>query len=250
MTHSPKFAHIFLLFFCVCSSTLWGQINVSIGNPDIWKNSDLSQYQGQTIRFTTPFYVTNNYNSGSLTISPRRTYSPTNQALPLSAEYNEILSANRTGEITLTNVHDYHRMGERLMDLVVYVSSSSSVQLKSCTWMGNTRFELERGYDTDAIDMRGQHTLLVCAMNCEYYLTQDFVSSGMGPSSNTEHQKQRTKISAALSKINADIYGLVEVQQGSDAMNEIAADLSRLTGRTFRAIDDGTSVNGTYTKSG
>lgn len=228
------------------------QTPVSIANPQIWANTDLRQYVGQTIRFTTPFYVTNNYNSGSLTISPRRTYSPTNQAIPLSAEYNDILSANRMGEITLTGVSGYHRMGERLVDLVVYVSSTGSVQWKSCTWAGNTRADLEQGYDKDAVNMRGQHTLLVCAMNCEYYLTQAYGSgsSTMGPGNNAEHQKQRAKISAALSKINADIYGLVEVQQGSDAMNEIAADLSRLTGRTFRAIDDGTSVNGTYTKSG
>lgn len=228
----------------------YAQTAVSIPDPQTWQYSQLSPYIGQTIRFTTPFVVTNNYYSGRLTISPRRTFAPTNQALPLTAAYNEILSANSTGEITLTGVSDYHRMGERLLDLTVYVSGTNSVQFRSCSWAGNTREELMQGYDTDAIDMRGQHTLLICAMNCEYYLTQDFASNGMGPSSQSEHQKQRTKISRALAAINADIYGLVEVQQGAGAMNEIAADLTRNTGRTFRAIEDGTTANGTYTKSG
>lgn len=255
------FNRIFTLHSIVFSASLWlclvlgganlsAQTKVTIADPQTWKYSDLNPYRGQTIQFTTPFYVTNNYYNGRLIISPRRTYSPTNQALPLSAEYNKILSANTTGEITLTGIDDYHRMGERLLNLTVYVSSTSSVQFKSCTWAGNTRAELEKGYDTGAIDMRGQHTLLVCAMNCEYYLTQNFSSRGMGPADNAEHQKQRTKISKALALIRADIYGLVEVQQGQDAMNEIAADLTRNTGRNYVAINDGSSVNGTYTKSG
>lgn len=249
------------LHFIVFSAVLWlslflggaslsAQTKVTIADPQTWANTDLRQYQGQTIQFTTPFYVTNNYYDGRLIISPRRTFVPTNQALPLSAEYNAILSANSTGEITLTGISDYHRMGERLLNLTVTVSSTNSVQYQSCTWAGNTRAELEQGYNTDAIDARGQHTLLICAMNCEYYLTQNFASNGMGPSSNSEHQKQRTKISKALAKINADIYGLVEVQQGPDAMNEIAADLTRNTGRNYVAINDNSSVYGTYTKSG
>lgn len=248
--HSIVFSASLWLCFVLGGVNLSAQTKVTIADPQTWKNSDLNQYRGQTIQFTTPFYVTNNYYNGSLTISPRRTFIPTNQALPLSAEYNAILSANSTGEIMLTGVSDYHRMGERLLNLTVKVSSTGSVQYQSCTWAGNTRAELEQGYDINAIDMRGQHTLLVCAMNCEYYLTQNFSSRGMGPSDAAEHQKQRTKISKALALIRADIYGLVEVQQGPDAMNEIAADLTRNTGRNYVAINDGSSVNGTYTKSG
>lgn len=245
-----SFCTVVLCLLCISQDHLSAQTKVTIADPQTWTYSDLNPYRGQTIQFTTPFYVTNNYYNGRLIISPRRIYSPTNQALPLSAEYNKMLSANTTGEITLTGIDDYHRMGERLLNLTVYVSSTSSVQFKSCTWAGNTRADLEKGYDTDAIDMRGQHTLLVCAMNCEYYLTQNFSSRGMGPADNAEHQKQRTKISKALALIRADIYGLVEVQQGSDAMNEIAADLTRNTGRNYVAINDGSSANGTYTKSG
>lgn len=225
------------------------QVSVTVSDPATWKYSDLGNYKGKTIRFTTPFYVTNNYNEGSLTISPRRIYSPTNQAFPLSAEYNGILSANATGEITLTGVSDYHRMGERLLDLTVYVSSSNSVSLQSCIWAGNTRADLEKGYDTGAVDRFGKHTLLVCAMNCEYYLVEN-TGKGYGPDSDEAHQRQRTKISKALSAIAADIYGLVEIEQGQSALAEIALDLTNCTGYPYTYVDDGGTASGSYTKSG
>ncbi len=236
-------AILFMPFVCRA------QEPVTISDPDTWKNSELSTYKGKTIRFTTPFYVTNNYYEGSLTISPRRIYSPTNQALPLSTEYNRLLSANATGTITLTGVSDYHRMGERLLDLTVYVSSTNSVSLQSCTWAGNTRADLEKGYDTEVIDKFGKHTLLVCAMNCEYYLVEN-TGTDRGPASKTAHQKQRTKISKALSAIAADIYGLVEVERGQSALAEIASDLTTRTGCPYTYIDDGGSAYGSYTKSG
>lgn len=241
--------HIILLFLLCTGTLLYAQTKVTIDNPDTWKNSDIRQYVGQTIQFTTPFYVTNNYYSNRLVISTRRIFIPTNQALPLSDEYNQILSANATGEIYLTDIYDYHRMGEKLLNLTVYVTSTNSLSFVSCTWAGNTRQELEKGYDLAAINKKGQHTLLVCAMNCEYYLTEN-LGGTVGPKDEAEHYKQRTKISNALAKINADIYGLVEVQQGQSAMAEIAADLTKKTGRHFNAISDNTSVSGTYTKSG
>lgn len=241
--------HIILLFLLCTGTLLYAQTKVTIDNPDTWKNSDIRQYVGQTIQFTTPFYVTNNYYSNRLVISTRRIFTPTNQALPLSDEYNQILSANATGEIYLTDIYDYHRMGEKLLNLTVYVTSTNSLSFVSCTWAGNTRQELEKGYDLAAINNKGQHTLLVCAMNCEYYLTEN-LGGTVGPKDEAEHYKQRTKISNALAKINADIYGLVEVQQGQSAMAEIAADLTKKTGRHFNAISDNTSVSGTYTKSG
>lgn len=246
MTNCLKYL---LLSILLISGGIAAQELVMIDDPATWKNTSLSQYEGKTIRFSVPFVVTNNYYNGRLTISPRRIFAPTNQALPLTAAYNEILSANSTGEITLTGVSDYHRMGERLSDLTVYVSSSNSVQLRSCTWSGNTRADLECGYDSAAVDMRGEHTLLVCAMNCEYYLTEQLGGS-MGPSSEAEHQKQRAKVSAALAKIDADIYGLVEVQQGQNALMEIARDLRARTNHPYGYVNDGGSVNGTYTKSG
>lgn len=237
----------FILGICI-HLTVLAVTQVSIPDPDTWRYTDLKKYIGQTVQFDVPFYVCNNYNS--ITISPRRTYSPTNQALPLSAEYNSILSLNSQGSVTLTGVSGYHRLGERLHNLTVKVNSQTSVSLVSCDWRGNTRKELEKGVDLEAINMRGEHTLLVCCMNLEYYLVENLGSGSMGPKTREAHQKQRAKVSEALAKINADLYGFVEIEQGQSALAELAADLSKNTGRTFAYIDDGSSAKGTYTKAG
>lgn len=221
---------------------------VSISNPNTWKNSELSKYVGQTIEFTTPFYVCNNYR-GQITISPRRIFQPTNQALPLSSEYKSILNLNSLGTITLNNVSGYHRMGERLANLVVKVNSTTSVNLVSCDWVGNTRADMEKGYDKEAVNMRGEASVIVCCMNLEYYLVEN-LGGQMGPDNASAHQKQRTKVSKALAKINADLYGFVEIEQGQSALKELAADLSKNTGRNFSYINDGGSSSGTYTKAG
>jgi predicted extracellular nuclease len=75
-------------------------------------------------------------------------------------------------------------------------------------------------------------------------------SGSMGPESYAEHQKQRAKVSKALAKIDADVYGFVEIEQGQQALAEIAADLTANTGRKFTYINDGGAANGTYTKAG
>ena len=222
---------------------------ITITNIDQWTTSEMSQFVGKEVQFTTPFYVTNNSKSGQLTISPRRIFNPTNQALPLSTEYYSLLSLNEQGTLTLTNVSGYHRIDERLHNLKVKVNSYNSLSFISGDWRGNTRAEMEKGYNLQAINARGEHSLLLCYMNLEYYLVDNF-GTGYGPDSSTDHQKQRTKTSQALAKINADIYALVEIQTGQGALAELAADLTKNTGRNFTYINDGSTTDGSYTKSG
>ena len=220
---------------------------ITITNIDQWTTSEMSQFVGKEVQFTTPFYVTNNSKSGQLTIAPRRIFNPTNQALPLSSDYQSILSLNEQGTLTLSNVSGYHRIDERVHNLKVKVNSYNSLSFVSGDWRGNTRAEMEKGYDLSAINARGEHTLLVCCMNLEYYIVEAFDS--YGPANNAEHQIQRAKVSKALAHINADIYGFVEIQQGQNALAEIAADLTKNTGRNFAYVNDGGSVYGTYTKA-
>ena len=242
-----RWISIIISLICIQIS-LYANTIVSISNPQTWQNSELSKYKGQTIEFDVPFYVCNNYNS-SLTISPRRIFQPTNQALPASNEYYSMLSLNNSGTISLSGVSGYHRMGEQLHKLVVKVNSYNSVSLVSCEFVGNTRAELEKGYDRQAVSLRGDPNITVCVMNLEYYLVEN-LGTGYGPDSKTEHEKQRAKVSKALAKVNADIYGFVEIEQGQSALAEIAADLTRNTGRRFTYINDGGSASGSYTKAG
>ena len=221
---------------------------ITISNPELWTANEMSQFVGKEVLFTTPFYVTNNTKSGQLTIAPRRIFNPTNQALPLSSDYYSILSLNEQGTITLTNISDYHRIDERVYNLKVKVNSYNSLSFISGNWQGNTRAEMKKGIDLKAIDARGVHTLLVCCMNLEYYIVEAFDS--YGPTNNTEHQAQRAKVSKALALINADIYAFVEIQLGQGALAELAADLTKNTGRNFTYINDGSSIDETFTKAG
>ena len=221
---------------------------ITISNPDLWTANEMSQFVGKEVLFTTPFYVTNNTKTGQLTIAPRRIFNPTNQALPLSNEYNSLLTLNEQGTLTITNVSGYHRIDERVHNLKVKVNSYNSLSFISGDWRGNTRAEMEKGIDLKAIDARGVHTLLVCCMNLEYYIVEAFDS--YGPANNTEHQTQRAKVSQALALINADIYAFVEIQLGQGALAELAADLTKNTGRNFTYINDGSSIDETFTKAG
>ncbi len=220
----------------------YAQTHVTIADPANWKTSALSSYTGQTIVFDQPMYVVNNYNG--LTISPRRIFAGTNQALPRSTEYNSILSLNANGTMTLSGVSGYHRMGEKIYNLTVQVSSTTSLKYKSGEFRGNTRADLEA-----SLPELGDYRLLVCTMNLEYYLVES-LGTGYGPDNEAQHQKQRTKTSTALAKIGADIYGLVEIEQGQSALKEIAQDLTTKTGYSYTYIDDGGSASGSYTKSG
>lgn len=224
------------------------QTIVTIDDAETWTYAELKPYIGQTIQFDCPMYVTNNYGN-SLEISPRLIYSPTNQAYPMSEEYNQVLRANSNGVIKLSGVNDYHRIGESMLDLTVKVNSQNSVSIVSCHWSGNSRADLEEGYDKHAIALTGEPTIIVCTMNLEYYLVQNF-GTGYGPSNNAAHQKQRDKVSKALATINADVYGFVEIEQGQGALAELAADLTTNTGRNFSYVNDGGTPYGSYTKAG
>lgn len=175
-----------LILFTIINTWLISAVTiVTINNPEDWTYTELKNYVGQTIQFTNPMYVTNNYSSSSLTISPRRIFSPTNQAYPMSQEYNQLLTTDAKGTISLTGVSDYHRIGERMLNLTVKVNSQTSVSFQSCTWSGNTRKDIEQGFDQQAISKYGEPTILICTMNLEYYLVENF-GTGYGPDSNAE----------------------------------------------------------------
>ena len=230
----------------ICSAAI-SQVHISVSDPETWSAQELAPYIGQTVIFDVPIVVCSNYSS-SLTVSTRRFYSPTNQAYPKTPEYNSVVSLNSTGLMTLSGVpyaSPKHRCGEKIYNLKAKVNSTGSLTWISGEFRGNTRADLEKG-----IPDVGDYRLLVCTMNLEYYLTENTGSGSMGPNSYEAHQRQRTKVNKALTKINADIYGLVEIEQGQEAPAEIAADLNaNLAERNYTYINDGNSASGTYTKS-
>ena len=238
-------ARVIILSIFIFTLHCFGEVHIHIDNPETWTTGELAGYIGQTVVFDAPIVVSSNAGS-TLTVSPRRLFTPTNQAYPRSAAYNSVASLNSSGAMSLSGVYEYHRCGEKIYNLTARVNGTNSLTWVSGEWRGNTREELEAG-----IPDVGDYRLLVCTMNLEYYLAAGTGSGSMGPSSYEEHQHQRTKIRKALTRINADLYGFVEIESGDDALKEIANDLNdNLSGRNFTIISDGTSPNGTYTKAG
>ena len=224
---------------------------IVVDNPATWSNSVLNNYRyGDTVQFSVPVIVNRNYGYGGfkgLTMSVRRVFSPTNQAKPLTEEYKEVSKLNNTATFTLTDC-GYKRNGERLHNLKAVVTDNMELKFVSGKWEGNnTRAAIE--HTLPNVDMTGEHNVLVCGANLEYYLVQS-LGTGYGPDNSYEHQKQRTKVKKALAEIHADVYGLVEIEQGQAALAEIAADLTSLTGSHYDYVNDGGAVDGSYTKSG
>lgn len=241
---------IFSLIFGLFTAFCWATDTLHIENPATWNPSVLSSYIGQEVIFDCPMYVcSNDYYSGGMRVAPRRLFAATNQVLPASQEYATVASLNNSGWMNISGAGS-HRTGEKVYNLRAKIHSTSSIEYKGGQWVGNTRADLEKGPDMAAIDMKGEHTILVCGMNLEYYMVEEFVRPGtQGPADLEEHQKQRAKVSKALATINADLYGLVEIQCGDGALKEIADDLSKNTGRHFDYVRSGTTVQNTYTQS-
>ena len=248
----PLLKRILLAFVLTAVSVSASAViyDIPVSDAQTWSNDAISSRRtGDTIRFSVPLIVNRNYgyNFSGLSMSPRRIFSPTNQAIPLSDEYKTLLALNSKASFNLSGC-SYHRNGERLHNLVAVVTGTLKVKFVSGTWEGNnTRAALE--YNPPTVDIDTTHNVLVCGANLEYYLVQS-LGTGYGPNDEYDHQKQRTKVKTALARIGADVYGLVEIEQGQSALAEIAADLTALTGHPYDYINDQGSVNGSYTKSG
>lgn len=227
----------------------FAQVHIKIDNPETWSLEELRPYVGQTVIFDTPLVLSSN--DYSYVVGPRRIFTPTNQAYPRTEAYRSVVGLNQTGALSLSGVSGYHRCGEKVYNLKAKVNSTSSLSWVSGTWKGNTRSDMENANIRKMVNIDGcDECLLVCTMNLEYYLATDFrPGSGQGPEDAEQHTTQRKKISKALAKIGADLYGFVEIQQGQEALKEIVADLNYHVARDveYTYINDNSKVSGTYT---
>lgn len=207
-----------LLIALLLYVTAIGQVHITIDNPSTWSGEALRPYIGQTVIFDVPMIVCNNAN-GNYIVSPWRRFHPESHGFPDSEDYKSTLRVNGSCMFSISEINNYHRCGEKIIGLKARVISTSSLSMEGGQWSGNTRADLEAG-----IPDLGDYRLLVCGFNLEnYYMTW----GSMGADSYAEHQAQRAKVHKALKKINADIFGLVELQKGDDAINEIVNDLNK-----------------------
>ena len=230
---------IILLWIALLLSPIaYTQVHITIDNPDTWSGEALRPYIGQTVIFDVPIVVCDNKN-GNYTVSPFRRFQPESHGFSGTTEYLSTVRINNTCMFKLAGVSDYHRCGEKIIGLKARVNGTASLSMEGGQWSGNTRADLEAG-----IPDLGDYRLLVCGFNLEnYYMTLN----EMGARTEQERQRQRAKVRKALKKINADIFGLVELQQGNEAITEIVNDLNKaLPERNYDFFHD--SEAGTYQK--
>ncbi|MFZ4457078.1 MAG: ExeM/NucH family extracellular endonuclease [Bacteroidales bacterium] len=248
--------------------TLTAQTKISGGNPlpitKVKYNADnwnWEIYEGMLLEFDQTLFVTSNYNLkqyGQLSLNPTRVYTPTNQVLPGSADYTLMVQNNNKAQITLddaisttnyapiqfADANGTRRTGERVTNfrtVVDYVSQYVIYAAETPKFYGNPR--------PTAPTELGDYNAKVCAANLENFLVESFDPTYGGPKDATESARQLGKISAAMVAIDADVYGLIEVQQGQTALTALANAMNNATvaGR-YSYIDDGTKVNTTYNK--
>lgn len=228
---------LFLTTLLLCTLAI-GQPHITIDNPSTWSGEALRPYIGQTVIFDVPIVVCTNAN-GNYIVSPFRRFQPESHGFPGTEEYKSTARVNSYCMFSMDDINSYHRCGETIIGLKARVNSTSSLSMIDGQWVGNKRSDLENG-----IPDLGDYRLLVCGFNVENY----FMTWGtMGADSYTEHQAQRAKVHKALKKINADIYGLVELQLGDEAITEIVKDLNKaLPDRNYDFFRD--SKTGTFQK--
>jgi len=225
-------------------------------------NWNWEQYEGMLLQFDQTLYVTSNYyllKYGQLSLNPVRKYAATNQCLPGSAEYTAMVALNAKAEITLddgitatnnmpiqfADVNGTRRTGERVNNLNAVVDNiGSSYYVYASTspiFFGNPR----PATPTDL----GNCNLKVCAANLEYYLPYNYTGT-YGAANAAQAEQQHTKIIAALKAIDADIYGLIEIEEGQNALTKLVNSLNIAVPGRYAFIDDGGLPDGTYIKVG
>lgn len=235
-----------VLVSMMVSLVLIAQTHIIIDNPATWTGEALRPYINQTVIFDVPMIVCGNAN-GNYTVSPWRKFQPESHGFIGTPDYNETVRINNNCMFSLSGVpsptsamdEPSHRCGEKIIGLKAKVNSTSSLTWQGGSWSGNTRADLKKG-----LPELGDYRLLVCGFNLEnYYIT----TGSMDPRDAEERKAQRKKVSAALKQINADIFGLVELQQGNDAIDEIVNDLNKnIPGRHYTHFND--PASGTFQK--
>lgn len=255
-----RFFSVFVTIVCICVG-VGAETAIKLVWPDDFKNA--SQYDGKLVELNQTLYVTNigSWNKyGEITLSSKRLMSPTEVALPGSAEYRSIVSANEMDQLILsdgsskqyptprpwTGDKDYIRTGAYTNKVV----GRFTIEEYGYTITPTVTPVFEGNERPMKVVGLGDYDVKVCGFNLQIYIATEW-DGDYGPASKEESDKQHAKIVKALAAIDADVFGLVEVQQGQVALEKLAKALNEIDpSAQYAYINDGTQVYGTYTKAG
>ncbi len=184
-----------------------------------------ASYQGQRIRITTPLIVCGTFYD-SILLAPERLYVPEERAIGLdkrdSTRYWQLVEYNRQQSIKLVCKAPYYlNLGATIRNLEAYVMGERHLQTGQQPKFKNYK-------PSKRVPDLGKPDMVVCCANIQNY----FVHLGGYASKRTtpqQHALQRLKVASALTRFDADLYALCELEKGcaapaelAEAMNEIA----------------------------
>ncbi|MCQ2328344.1 MAG: hypothetical protein MJZ59_03225 [Paludibacteraceae bacterium] len=191
-------------------------------------------HKGDTVTFNNLFYVCeiDPWND-QLTIAYRRLRTPEEYAVGLSegdsTDYYRIAAQNAADKITLHyDVSNSVRLGATIERLRARIDANQRLTaVESVTFTNND-------FPTTRPDL-GDASLVVCGANIQNY----WVTFGENGAENEEQfQTQTTKISKALVHIDADIYAICELEEGTKAVSTLVNAMNKTKGMDVYAYTE------------
>lgn len=229
----------------ICSTLLLLSFLFSHATDVIFDGSSLSAYNNQEVTFTQTLCVCGRYNN-YLYLSYERLRQPEEMAIAGTALFDSLSAQCQNGILTAycPNLStDTIRLGAVVTNLTATVTGSRNIRINSSALaLGNN----QRPTLPPSV---GNATLKICAANLEYYCPA--WSGTLGAESDAQFAVQHLKTIKALANIDADIYAVTEIQQGSIALDSLVNGLNRTTapGR-YAYVTDYNYETSTYTKVG
>lgn len=216
---------------------------------------NLEAYEGMLVTFAQPLYIAEYHNYaryGEIVLSDERQFQPTAFFAPGSGQADNLLVSNSVNRIKLDDGRDaqnpdpaLHPDGD-IFDLSNLFRGGDI--LENVTGVldysfGDYKLQLTSGAEyipanprTDAPDEVGGN-LKVASFNVLNYFT---TLNERGADTPAEFERQRAKIIAALVAIDADVVGLIEIENNNEAIVDLVSGLNEALGtETYATIDTG-----------
>ena len=229
-----------LLVFLLIISTF----NLS-GQNIVFSGNDLpATYFGHEVTFNQTLHVCGR-GYKRLILSYKRQVLPYETAAANTQAYTDAENAFANAFITAycPNISvDTIRLGATITNAVATITDERNISISGNIKFGNNTRPTSR----PAV---GNARLIVCAANVENYFPE--WEGTNGATSNEEYQRQHTKMIKAFRNIDADIYCLAEIQDGTIALQAITHALNSQTApNRYAYVDDGDYTTDTYSKVG
>lgn len=214
---------------------------------------DFEPYESMLVTFPQALYISEYFNFdryGEIVLTEGRQFQPTAVFEPGSPEAIALAEYNALSRITLDDGRGsqnpdpaYHPNGA-IFDLTNLFRGGDQVQ--NLTGVLDYSFDLYRVQPTQGADYLPQNPrtaqpddvgsdLKVASFNVLNYFT---TLNSRGANTVEEFERQRTKIFAALAAIDADVVGLIEIENNGDALQDLTAGLNAYLGADIYSYVD------------